>query len=102
MANDEGAWIWVIIASGAFLYVEHDRDALKKQNTDLHEQVDQLQYTLSNVRGRASELSDAQDRLKLQMNRFSYENWRDVVPDAQSAMQQAETAQTDLNDAANN
>jgi predicted nuclease with TOPRIM domain len=102
MASEEGAWVWVVIATGAFFYVQHDRDKLKEENKQLHEQVEQLDYSLSNVRSKASELSDAQDRLKLQMSRFNFENWRDVVPDAQAALQQTETAQTDLNDAANN
>ena len=74
-------------------------EQLEAENQDLKDQVEQLQSQLSNIKDKASELETASSGLQQQLGRFEDENWRDVVPDAQEAGSDVESAQQELSDA---
>jgi Tfp pilus assembly protein PilO len=73
---------------------------LEGEKQELTQQVDQLQSQLSDVQAKSAALQASSDELKSQMQRFSSENWRDVMPDAQTASDQVESDQEDLSEAA--
>jgi len=72
---------------------------LEAENQDLKDQVEQLQSQLSDIKDKASELETASSGLQEQLGRFDGENWREVVPDAQEAGSEVESAQQELSDA---
>jgi len=72
---------------------------LEAENQDLKDQVERLQSQLNDIKDKANELETASSGLQQQLGRFENENWRDVVPDAQEAGSDVESAQQELSDA---
>jgi len=75
-------------------------EQLEAENQNLKDQVEQLQSKLNDIQEKADNLETASSGLQEQLGRFDGENWRDVVPDAQAAGTEVESAQQELSDAA--
>jgi len=76
-----------------------ESERLKEENQNLRDQVDQLQSQLSSIKEKADDLETASSTLQDQLARFQSEDWKDVVPEAQEAGEQVESAQQELSDA---
>lgn len=74
-------------------------EELEAQNEDLQEQVGSLKAKLEEVDGHVIELESAQSDLNDAVGRFESEDWRDVVPDVQSAAEEVESATAEVRSA---
>ncbi|CAM3134885.1 hypothetical protein SPAN111604_05540 [Sphingomonas antarctica] len=59
---------------------------LKDENAELQSQVEQLQSQLSDVRDKADEAQSKVSDLESTVERFSSEDWQNVVPEAEVAV----------------
>lgn len=79
---------------------ESETEKLKRENQELHEQVDALQTQLATIREKADALETSSSDLQEQMARFQSEDWKDVVPAATQASDDVDSAKDDLKQAA--
>ena len=95
MSDTSAGWAVILMAAavvfGAVQYSRAD---------DLQSQLNQAHAQISEMKDRAQALQEASDQLQSQMDRFQSENWRDVVPDAQSASDDVASAQGALKSSA--
>jgi TolA-binding protein len=77
---------------------QSESERLKEENQNLRDQVDQLQSQLSSIKEKADDLETASSTLQDQLARFQNEDWKEVMPDAQEADEQVESAQQELSD----
>lgn len=72
---------------------------LEADKSDLQAKVDALTEQLADARGKVAKVNSAADDVKAAAFRFDGENWRDVVPDVQSASDDLDTAKEEASQA---
>lgn len=79
-----------------------DREAaneeLRGRIQELEEQLETYQAAAEDVKSEAEEVLAASAQLRSEVDRLDMENWRDVVPDIESATSLVETTQSSLDD----
>lgn len=91
--------LFTILASAVAACGSSKVKELEAQNEDLQEQIGSLKAKLEEVDGHVTELESAQSDLSDAVGRFELEDWRDVVPDVQSAAKDVESPTTEVRSA---
>ena len=99
MGDSSNAGCFLIVALALGIFAWNKIDNLEKQRETLKTRVETLQSNLDDVKEKASALETSSDALKTQMERFSSEDWADVLPDAREASDQVASDQDDLKQA---
>lgn len=68
---------------------------LEDENSELETKVSELEAKIERIRDAADTAEEAASRLTSEMSRFSYENWREVVPDVTTIADEVEDAARD-------
>lgn len=78
--------------------VEAENEELRGRIQELEEQLETSQAAAEDVKSEADEVRTASAQLRNEVDRLDTENWRDVVPDIESATGQMQTRHLSLDD----
>jgi len=93
-----GAAVLLLAAcnSGRVAELEDENESLRDQVAKLQRQVSDTRDAADEVRTKAAAVQSASEDMQSQVGRFDGENWREVVPDVESASGEVDDTQTAL------
>jgi phage shock protein A len=82
--------------SGRVAELEDENESLRDHVATLERQVSETRDAAEDVRTKAAAVQSASEDMQSQVGRFDGENWREVVPDVESASGEVDDTQTAL------
>lgn len=93
------AVLLLVGCQGDAVYTQADIDERDDRIAELEDQLSSARSRAEELESRLQDLQSASENLQANVDRLDFENWRDVVPDIESASAEVWSAEQDAADA---